>query len=192
MSQHPPYGQPPTPGQFQRPPNYPYPSRSRGLWGWYTTRTRNVKLGIGCGTILAILLAFSCIGSALGSNNLAATQTPTPSAHQAIVSSSPTATDMPTLTPDPTQKPTQTPTPTMIPTPEPQPTQALAQPTPTSPPIQPTPTAAPSCYPLTNSGNCYEPGEYCRKADHGASGIAGDGEPITCIDNNGWRWEPSH
>src|SRR5437773_2666816 len=53
-----------------------------------------------------------------------------------------------------------------------------------------TPSAS-SCYPLTNSGNCYEPGDYCRAADHGASGIAGDGEPITCIYNNGWRWEPS-
>jgi hypothetical protein len=51
--------------------------------------------------------------------------------------------------------------------------------------------AAPSCYPLTNAGNCYEPGEYCRTRDHGASGVAGDGEPITCEDNNGWRWEPT-
>jgi hypothetical protein len=47
------------------------------------------------------------------------------------------------------------------------------------------------CYPRTDSGNCYEPGEYCRASDHGASGVAGDGEAITCEDNNGWRWEPS-
>jgi len=47
------------------------------------------------------------------------------------------------------------------------------------------------CHPLTDSGNCYEPGEYCRDDDHGASGVAGDGEPITCEDNNGWRWEPT-
>lgn len=51
--------------------------------------------------------------------------------------------------------------------------------------------AAPaSCYPLTNGGNCYEPGEYCRDDDHGASGIAGDGKNIVCEDNDGWRWEP--
>jgi hypothetical protein len=49
----------------------------------------------------------------------------------------------------------------------------------------------PGCYPKTDSGNCYEPGEYCREEDHGKSGIAGNGEPITCEDNNGWRWEPS-
>ena len=52
--------------------------------------------------------------------------------------------------------------------------------------------AAPaSCHPLTNAGNCYEPGEYCRDADHDASGVAGDGKAITCEDNDGWRWEPA-
>jgi hypothetical protein len=47
-----------------------------------------------------------------------------------------------------------------------------------------------SCHPLTNSGHCYEPGEYCRSSDHGVKGIAGDGERIVCEDNDGWRWEP--
>ena len=56
----------------------------------------------------------------------------------------------------------------------------------------PTPSPQPqtSCTPLTNGGNCYEPGEYCRNSDHGSSGVAGDGENITCTYNNGWRWEP--
>jgi hypothetical protein len=53
---------------------------------------------------------------------------------------------------------------------------------------QPTP---PACTPVTQRGKCYEPGEFCRKIDHGASGVAGDGQPITCENNNGWRWEPS-
>jgi hypothetical protein len=52
------------------------------------------------------------------------------------------------------------------------------------------PPPKPSCYPLSNEGTCYEPGEYCRNDDHGAHGIAGDGKPIVCEDNNGWRWEP--
>ncbi|WP_131806048.1 hypothetical protein [Mycobacterium alsense] len=56
------------------------------------------------------------------------------------------------------------------------------------------PVAAPSalsgCYPETNGGNCYEPGEFCRRSDHGASGVAGDGENIVCQNNGGWRWEP--
>jgi hypothetical protein len=62
-------------------------------------------------------------------------------------------------------------------------------------PIASTPQAAPAaptgCHPLTNGGNCYEPGEYCRTADQGTSGLAGDGESISCEYNNGWRWEPS-
>lgn len=47
-----------------------------------------------------------------------------------------------------------------------------------------------SCHPLTNGGNCYEPGEFCRNTDHGVHGVAGNGEAIVCEDNNGWRWEP--
>jgi hypothetical protein len=59
-------------------------------------------------------------------------------------------------------------------------------------PAQPSSTSSSSsCYPTASSGNCYEPGEYCSNADHGASGIAGDGKSITCEDNNGWRWEPN-
>jgi hypothetical protein len=47
------------------------------------------------------------------------------------------------------------------------------------------------CYPLSDEGTCYEPGEYCRDDDHGVTGRAGDGETITCEDNDGWRWEPA-
>lgn len=53
----------------------------------------------------------------------------------------------------------------------------------------PTSAAPASCHPLTNGGKCYEPGEYCRVADHGTSGVAGDGKAITCENNDGWRWE---
>jgi hypothetical protein len=59
-----------------------------------------------------------------------------------------------------------------------------------APPTQAAPTTPAGCQPLTNGGNCYEPGEYCRNSDHGATGVAGDGERIECEDNNGWRWEP--
>ena len=47
-----------------------------------------------------------------------------------------------------------------------------------------------TCHPLTNSGKCYEPGEFCRNSDHGRFGVAGNGERIRCENNNGWRWEP--
>lgn len=52
------------------------------------------------------------------------------------------------------------------------------------------PATATSCYPLSNEGTCYEPGEYCRNDDHGVTGVAGDGEKIICEYNDGWRWEP--
>ena len=59
-----------------------------------------------------------------------------------------------------------------------------------SPPPPPPPPPSAACYPLDSEGNCYEPGEYCPDADHGLSGIAGDGEAIICENNDGWRWEP--
>jgi hypothetical protein len=68
----------------------------------------------------------------------------------------------------------------------PAPTTAAA----TAPPAA-TSAAPAGCHPLTNAGNCYEPGEYCRDSDHGVSGVTEDGEPITCENNDGWRWEPS-
>jgi hypothetical protein len=78
--------------------------------------------------------------------------------------------------------------PTLSPSPAPSPTHAkrhhpAAVVTHSAPP-------APSCYPLSNAGHCYEPGEFCRIADAGTTGVAGDGEKIKCEDNNGWRWEP--
>lgn len=54
------------------------------------------------------------------------------------------------------------------------------------------PAAAPTaCYPISDEGTCYEPGEYCRYDDESMTGLAGDGETITCEDNDGWRWEPA-
>jgi cytoskeletal protein RodZ len=72
----------------------------------------------------------------------------------------------------------------------PAPTRSRMEATPSSPSAT-APAAGPSCYPLTNGGNCYEPGEFCRESDHGVSGVAGDGERIVCADNDGWRWEPA-
>jgi hypothetical protein len=54
--------------------------------------------------------------------------------------------------------------------------------------LKPGASSAPSsCYPQTKKGNCYEPGEMCRKSDRGASGVSGGGESIVCRDNDGWR-----
>jgi hypothetical protein len=74
------------------------------------------------------------------------------------------------------------------------PAAAPAPPAPAAPPASTAPpaSAAPAgCTPLSDEGTCYQPGEYCRDGDHGASGTAGDGETIVCEDNDGWRWEPA-
>jgi hypothetical protein len=58
-------------------------------------------------------------------------------------------------------------------------------------PPPPAPTTPTGCYPVSNAGSCYEPGEYCRGIDRGTSGVAGDGNVISCRDASGWRWEPA-
>ena len=107
----------------------------------------------------------------------------------------------PTPSSSPSTKPSASPSPSPSKSPAPKaavkvaaatPRPVYYKPTPRPPaPAAPAPAAPTSCTPLTNGGNCYEPGEYCRNSDHGASGIAGDGERIACEDNNGWRWEPN-
>jgi hypothetical protein len=96
------------------------------------------------------------------------------------------------VTPPPTPTPIPTPTPPPPPPaqPAPQPPQPAPPPVQAPPPPPPTPVSA-SCYPLTNAGKCYEPGEFCRTSDHGVTGRAGDGEKIICENKNGWRWEPA-
>jgi hypothetical protein len=76
-------------------------------------------------------------------------------------------------------------------TPAPTTSKAVVSPPPPTTATAAAPATPAGCYPLTNGGNCYEPGEYCRNSDHGAFGVAGDGERIVCEDNNGWRWEPA-
>lgn len=62
----------------------------------------------------------------------------------------------------------------------------------TTPSATTPPVATPSgCHPLSSGGNCYRAGELCSAADHGLTGVAGNGETITCEDNDGWRWEPT-
>ncbi len=114
--------------QFQQLPfpNFPPPQRQTGIWQWYSSRTRSVKISIGCGAALAVLLFFACIGAAVASVNLATPATPTPTTplHQAALPVSPTVTDTPTPTPtlNPTPTPKPTPKPAIAPTSAPQPT----------------------------------------------------------------------
>ena len=68
-------------------------------------------------------------------------------------------------------------------------TTSAPPPTTTSPTPQSPPTGSAGCYPIDDEGGCYEPGEYCRDDNHGATGRAGNGDTITCEYDNGWYWE---
>ena len=74
-----------------------------------------------------------------------------------------------------------------------QPRPGTSAPATTTPPTAAPPATNPTtagCTPIDNEGGCYEPGEYCRDDDHGTTGRAGDGQTITCEDENGtWYWE---
>jgi hypothetical protein len=124
-----PYNAPTSP--YAQPPPYNYnapPKRTSGFRHWFRMRSRNTKIGLGCGTIIAALLLCICAASAYGSANVATTLTPTPTTGNVTILNSPTVnipTDTPTLAPTPTQKPT--PIPTLKPSPKPQPTQPACQ-----------------------------------------------------------------
>ena len=152
------------------PPKARMPHQRRSFW-------------IGLGVVTLLLVGTGVCVSALASSPR--TQ---PGARAASVTSTDAAT--PTATATPTRTPTAAPTaiPTAPPAPTATPPVAAAPPA-TAPPAPPPATPA-GCYPLTNSGTCYEPGEFCRTTDHGRTGRAGNGEAIVCEYNNGWRWEP--
>ena len=149
--------------------------------------------GVIIGLLMIIGIAFLGTSGKQASNvSPARSLTPTPSATPthapaaAAATTSAPATSAPAAVPAPPRTPAVAPPKTAPAAP---PTVAAPAPPPVSKPSAPP--AQPSCYPLSNEGTCYEPGEYCRDADHGTSGVAGDGEAITCEDNDGWRWEPA-
>ena len=105
-----------TPRQFQYPPLIYTPRRRRSaLWQWYRTRTRNMKISIGCGAIMAVLLFFSCVIAVSASITGSLMPKPTATSVPAVVIASPT---VPQQTPismptqghasTPTRTPTQT------------------------------------------------------------------------------------
>jgi hypothetical protein len=150
--------------------------------GWQF-RTRHAVI-----TSRIVLLALAAVLAAGCGSAATPPPVPTPSIVPAATSSSPAPAPSPTPSPTPAVAPAAPP-----PAPATQPaTASPAAPPPPAPattsPAAPPPAA--SCTPLSNEGTCYEPGEFCRKDDHGASGVAGDGKQIVCEDNDGWRWEP--
>jgi hypothetical protein len=140
-----PYNAPTSP--YAQPPPYNYnapPKRPSGFRYWFRTRSRNTKIGLGCGTLIAALLLCICAASAYGSTNVATTLTPTPTTgHVTILNPS-------TVTPTLTQTPTKQPSPTSTPKP-------TSRPQPTQPPHTPTPCPGINCNPW---GYNFTPGNY--------------------------------
>ena len=154
------------------------------------SRRRLRGVGIVAGVFILLLIVIAAIHPA-GKSTPAANSSASPSATAGLASSP---------TPNPVKhakhkakhkkrrgvtRPSPPPAPAPPPASPPAPRQT---PPPASAP--PPPATQASCHPVSNEGTCYEPGEYCRKSDHGVQGVAGDGEAIVCEDNNGWRWEP--
>ncbi|WP_331449204.1 hypothetical protein [Streptomyces prasinus] len=46
-----------------------------------------------------------------------------------------------------------------------------------------------TCSIVSNSGNCYQAGQFCRNSDHGATTTTAGGTRIKCTySSNSWRW----
>ena len=204
--QQPPYQQPYQQAPYQQPYQPPYqqapyqqfyraPQRGKS---WPARHKALTGIFAFIALIVTIVAANAAGSSSSSGRNMTAGVT-TPSATASATASgkpsqhvSPAATVVPTAPPataQATQAASQAPAP-----PAPAPTTRAPVPTATTATaVAPPPAAAApaGCHPLTNGGKCYEPGEFCRNSDHGVVGLAGDGETITCADNDGWRWEPS-
>ncbi|MEX3102645.1 MULTISPECIES: hypothetical protein [unclassified Streptomyces] len=98
-----------------------------------------------------------------------------------------------TVTATVTTTPAPGPTITETATPEPAPTVTVTETTTTdAKPADTTNTTQDdpgTCSIVSNSGNCYSAGQFCRKADHGETTTNASGRRITCAYNsNAWRW----
>lgn len=131
-----PYSQPTTAGpypqfpvnpgpNFSQPPPQkpPLPHEKTRLWQWYKRKSKAGQLGIGCGTLIGVLLLCGICGAVANAGN--ATEPP---ATAQVAATTPTLTIVPTKAPAPSP----TPIPTLIPTPMP-------TPTPTQAPVKPAP-----------------------------------------------------
>ncbi|MFI5667078.1 hypothetical protein [Streptomyces sp. NPDC051704] len=107
-----------------------------------------------------------------------------------------------TATPSPSATPTPTPTSTpaaQVPDAKPAPTRTVSSGSTGSapkPPVTKAPTkeashpASGTCEIVSNAGNCYKAGQFCRKADLGRSTHAENGRLIHCrLDGSQPRWQ---
>jgi hypothetical protein len=113
---------------------------------WFRGQQTKTKVGLGCGIVFALLMFFSCISAAFGSQAVVPAVTPTPT--QQLAQAQQHVTASPTRAASPTRVPTRAASPTAKPTVRPQATPTTARPTPkpTQPP-QPTTCPGINCNP---------------------------------------------
>lgn len=167
-------------------------------FAWHSPQSQRGKV-LSVSGVSVGLLVLLIIGLAAGGGSKSPTLSPpSPVASVAPVVADVSTTPSPTHTAAASKSPAPVATSAAASSSSPAPVQThTAAPAPThSSYVPPAPTtaapAAPACSPVASSGNCYEPGEICPAKDHGMSGIAGDGKPITCSYYPGsgtWHWK---
>ncbi|WP_330297016.1 hypothetical protein [Streptomyces sp. NBC_00503] len=158
------------------------------------------------GVIRRVVVALAVAGVTVACGPVAGSASPpVPSTFPASTSapaSSPTPLP-PSPSPTPSASASPTPTQTSPPTAAPAPTPKPADPKPSSAPTRTTPkpsapatTKAPeepasgTCEIVSNAGNCYNAGQFCRKADLGKSTHAANRRMIYCrLDGTQPRWQ---
>ena len=136
-------------------------------------------------SVLGVLVLFVLIGTLGGSPKTPVSHHNSPVIPAAVSSSSATSPAVEATVTTPAPQPS---------TPAPQQTTqpAVQQTTQAAPAHTTTPAPPPAgCSPKTPSGGCYEPGDFCSSAEHGETGVAGDGAQIECENTDPgstWHW----
>lgn len=150
----------------------------------------------------AVLLVFGVAACGSGEDTTAEDKPHRTVTASSSPSAAPTATPSPTQSPTPTQRPTPAPRPTTVKPPATKPpattTRPAPRPTPAPTTHSPTPRPAPTptawsgaCEIVSNAGNCYSAGQFCRNVDVGSSTHAANGRIIHCRDEgdrNRWGY----
>ncbi|MFE2287850.1 hypothetical protein ACFXDJ_27250 [Streptomyces sp. NPDC059443] len=166
-------------------------------------KSNDINIGVIRRAVVALAVAGLTVACGPVAGSGASPATP---AAPSVLASSPattTAPPSPSPTPSPSATATPTPTPTLTPAPTPTPTPKPADPKPAPAPSRstakpPTPVATEvpeepasgTCEIVSNAGNCYNAGQFCRKADLGKSTHATNRRMIYCrLDGTQPRWQ---
>ncbi len=155
---------------------------------WFRRQQTRTKVGLGCGLFLAVLMFFSCVSAAFGSQSLVPATTPTSS--QQIAQTQRQVTPLPARQ-QPMSRPTHAASPAAPPTVRPQATPTV-RPTPKPTQPQPTPCSGVNCNPwgynFTPPGNLIynPPANFCQYfpciTSFWESDDPGDGYVVQCAD----------